>query len=103
MFARGSGTDGEVGKTGVRRVQRELCGARYGGHLLTRFLVVWDMYWSQVDPYSARYSVEKHPQVEIFSSVIGSSQTPVQQHSSPAHGFSYGPAVAKSRWHEQFP
>ena len=24
MFARGSGTDGEVGKTGVRRVQREL-------------------------------------------------------------------------------
>ena len=26
MFARGSGTDGEVGKTGVRRVERELCG-----------------------------------------------------------------------------
>jgi hypothetical protein len=28
VVARGSGTDGEVGKTGVRRVQRELSGAR---------------------------------------------------------------------------
>ena len=26
MVARGSGTDGEVGRAGVRRVQRELCG-----------------------------------------------------------------------------
>ncbi len=31
VFARGSGTDGEVGKTGVRRVQRELASARREG------------------------------------------------------------------------
>ncbi len=30
MFARGSGTDGEVGKAGVRRVQRELASSIVG-------------------------------------------------------------------------
>jgi len=28
MVARGSGTDGDEGKTGVRRVERELSGGR---------------------------------------------------------------------------
>ena len=30
MFARGSGTEGEVDRAGVRRVQRELCAVRAG-------------------------------------------------------------------------
>ena len=55
MVARGSGTEGEVGKTGVRRVQRELCGFE-APRLWLRARMGRVKLWRLAEPFDDRFA-----------------------------------------------